>query len=517
MLHATCFVNQSVIDASSLICYAVLSMNKDISVDLLATSSDKTAGRKTAIIAVFFALMVGVFATIGAAASYRAATRGTSVFAEVVQLPGIAELSNLAWGGSEIGSPAQAKSSADRLNILFLGVGGTGHDGPQLTDTIILAGYDKKNDKVAMLSIPRDLAFPLGNGRFEKINSVNAWAEKDNPGQGARQTADSLGELLGIRIDHVIKIDFNGFAKFIDALGGINVEVARSFTDTSYPDGDNKWRTISFQKGPATMDGNTALEFVRSRHGNNGEGSDFARSRRQQLVIQAIREKLFSMGTLSNPKKIGDLINILSGHIQTDLSSWDLIAMAPTAAQVNAENISMRVLTDAPDGELVPANVNGAYMLFPKKPDWSEIRSIAGNPFISKEEQQEQLKPQTTVTLEIKNGTTYEGYAYQVSQKLKTQGYIVPSIGNATHRGYERTVIYDLTNGQKTEELVRLKKILDADISSSKPMVVDGQKIIYNQYMTAENITASGTEILIVLGESSLGLINPYYEPPQTQ
>jgi LCP family protein required for cell wall assembly len=488
-------------------------MKEPISVDLLPYSSERAARRKTAIIAVFFALVVGLLATVGAAASYRASAKGTNVLSEVVNLPGISEIRRFAMG-----TPSGTKISGEQINFLFLGVGGAGHDGPQLTDTIILATFDPKQNRLAMLSIPRDLAYPLGNGRFEKINSLNAWMESSNPGQGAEKTADAIGELLNIHIDHVVRVDFNGFAKFIDSLGGVDINIEKSFTDNSFPiDETGGWRTVSFQKGEAHLDGARALEFVRSRHGNNGEGSDFARSRRQQLVIQAVREKLFSLGTLANPKKIGDLLNILSGHIQTDLSSWDMISFAPLASQIDREKITMRVLTDATDGELVPANVGGAYMLFPRKPDWSEIRNIANNPFVSKEEAERQLMAQTQAILEIKNGTTYEGYAYQVSQKLKKSGYRVSSIGNAAHRGYERTILFDLTGGQKTNELVRLKKILDADVSSAKPTDVKGHQVIYGQFMTAETLDSTSTEILVVLGDSSLGLINPSYDTNQTQ
>lgn len=499
------------IDGIEVIWYPLIIMKAPISVDLLPTSSESAARRKTAIIAVFFALMVGFLATVGAAASYRAATKGTNVLAEVIDLPGISEIRRFAGG-----EPGQegSKISSDQVNFLFLGVGGAGHDGPQLSDTIILASFDPKQNRLSMLSIPRDLAYPLGNGRFEKINSLNAWMEAANPGKGAEKTADAIGELLNVHIDHVVRVDFNGFAKFIDALGGIDVEIAKSFTDNSYPvDETGGWRTVSFQKGPAHLNGDKALEFVRSRHGNNGEGSDFARSRRQQLVIQAVREKLFSLGTLANPKKIGDLLNILSGHIQTDLSSWDMIAFAPLASQIDRDKITMRVLTDASNGELVPANVGGAYMLFPRKPDWSEIRNIANNPFISKEEAENQLMSQSQAMLEIKNGTTYEGYAFQVSQKLKKLGYRISDISNAGHRGYERTVIYDLSGGQKTAEIVKLKKILDADVSSATPTSLKGSRVIYGQFMTAETIDSTSTDILVVLGESSLGIINPNYEP----
>lgn len=487
-------------------------------VDLLDVSSDRTARRKTAIIAVFFALCVGILATVGAAASYRAASHGTSVFSEVVQLPVISEIRQFAIGTTSSAGAAGIKTPDGRINILLMGVGGEGHDGPQLTDTLILASLDTKDNRVAMLSIPRDLAYPMGYNQFRKINSLNAFEEKSHPGEGARRTADSIGELFNIRVDHVLRVDFQGFAKFIDALDGIDVNVEKSFTDTSYPAEDFKYRTVSFQKGQMHMTGSRALEFVRSRHGTNGEGSDFARSRRQQLVIQAVREKALALGTLANPKKISDLLNIVSGHIQTDLSTWNLVAFMPMAAQLDTNRITSRVLTDAADGELSPANVNGGYMLFPRKPDWSEIRSIAADPFVTKEEELKQLQPQTSVSLEVKNGTNYEGYAFQVSQKLKQRGYAVGSVANALHRGYERTVIYDLTGGKKAEELVRLKKMLDADVSAVTPREVpkSTERIVYTADLAEERVKSTSTEFMIILGQSSLGLIHPYDNTSQT-
>jgi len=486
-------------------------MSKDVSVDFLQTSTENVARKKTMIIAVFFALLVGTLATLGAAASYRAASHGTGIFTEFGNLPGIAEIKKFATD-TPAGANALAETPDDRVNILFLGVGGKGHEGGTLTDTIILASIDTTENKFAMLSIPRDLAYPVGNSRFRKINTVHALQEINHPGEGAQKTAQAMSKLLAVRIDHVVRVDFQGFAKFIDALDGIDIEIERSFIDNSYPAPNHKYQTISFQKGPAHLDGDQALKYVRSRHGTNGEGSDFARSRRQQIVIHAIRDKLLSMGTFTNPKKLSELYGVVSDHLQSDMSAWDMIALAPMASKLDKDKITMRVLTNGPEGELVPANVDGAYMLFPRKPDWSEIRSIAANPFITKEEEKAQLQPKTDVVLEIKNGTNYEGYAFRVSQKMKSLGYKVPDIGNAEHKGYERSIIYDLTDGEIPEELVRLKKIIDADISSAEPHEIPDseERTITTEDMATETLTSPKTQFLIILGESSLGLIQPY-------
>ncbi|MFA4954159.1 MAG: LCP family protein [Patescibacteria group bacterium] len=477
-------------------------------INLIGTESDKTARRKTIIVAAVFTLLVGLLATVGAGASYRAASRGTSVLGEMGNLFSLSDLKIFPWNsGSADSGPFSTPDG--RLNILLLGIGGDGHDGAQLTDTIILASIDKNTSRVGLLSIPRDLAYPLGGGRFRKINAVNALNEVSHPGEGAVYTAKDFEKLFEVRIDRVIRLDFKGFEEFIDALGGVDVTVERSFSDSQYPtadDGPNPyhWTTISFNKGAEHMDGKRALTYVRSRHGSNGEGSDFARSRRQQIVLNAVRDKLVSLGTLGNPKKLTDLWTALSSHLQTNLTAWDLIKLIPMAIDYSKTKIVMNVMTDAADGELIPANVDGAAMLFPKKPDWTELRALAADPFTSKAERNKSLSPNENIVLEIRNGTLRTGFAAQAATKLEAIGYTVENTGNATKRGFERSVIYDLTGGRKQTELARLKKLLDADVSQPA-----NGKIIYDNG-AKENVSSSATEFLIVLGNSSLGAINPY-------
>lgn len=480
-------------------------MAKNVKVDFLDTQHDRGARRMTVTVAVVFALFVAVLSAVGAGASYRSASRGTNVLFEIGNLPVIADIRRLVLGDAANAQDPTATPDG-RMNVLIFGVGGGGHDGSQLTDTIILLSADLKNDRVGMLSIPRDLAYPLGGARFEKINAVNAYAEQEQPGQGAEVAAKSIGRLLGVRVDHAVKIDFRGFEKFIDALGGVDIDVPQSFTDNAYPTNDDLWQTVSFEKGPQRMDGRRALIYVRSRHGTNGEGSDFARSRRQQQVIAAVRDKLTSKGVLLNPSKIAELWSVVSANVQTNLSVWDMVKLAPLAARFDRDRMVMRVLSQE---ELVSANVDGAYMLFPKKPDWSDIRELAQNPFETKEEMLAKARPAEDVRVEIKNGTTRTGFAASVADALKKSGYIVTGTGNAVRRGYERSVIFDLTGGKKPTELARLKKLLDANVSTVLPSWLSGtssQRVVYSEGLSAEPVAATSSEFLVILGEASFGL-----------
>lgn len=227
------------------------------------------------------------------------------------------------------------------FNIAIFGIAGGSHDGPDLTDTIILANVNLKQNKVHMFSIPRDLWVDTEK---DKINSIYAKAQENNDGISALK--DAMFTITNQKIDYVVVLDFEGFTKLVDHLGGITVDVAKSFQDPEYPITGKeedpcgkpeeelealatlssqleafpcRYKTISFTQGATEMDGQTALEFVRSRHGTGGEGSDFARSRRQQLVIQAIKDKAFSLGIILNPVKLIGMYNILKENINTDI------------------------------------------------------------------------------------------------------------------------------------------------------------------------------------------------------
>ncbi len=495
--------------------HSMLSFRKSdpVSTNFIAPT-ERSVSRQTLVLAIFFSIVVGLLSAMGATASYRANARGTSVIQEIQRLPLISHVERAMGLPTEPEAVNGETTERQRMNVLLLGIGGEGHEGSQLTDTIMLASIDLKEKRVGLLSIPRDLAYPLGGGRFEKINAVNAYFEQDHPGEGATRTAEAFSALLEQPIDHVVKIDFAGFAKFIDALGGINVNVERAFTDYQYPTMDKKWMTVAFRKGQQTMDGKTALTYARSRHGNNGEGSDFARSRRQQIVIMAVRDKLLSLGTLTDHRALANLYTAITNHIQTDFTPWNALALAPVLKDFSSDRVNLQVLTDEPGKELVAANVNGAFMLFPRNPDWSEIRALAANPFkdattatsttATSTSVAKPAVPQVRPRIEVRNGTTRTGFAAQMAAKLEKGGYEVKAFGNAIRRGYEETIIFDLTQGKKPQELANLKKNLQGTVSLNQPEAIrptDG--------LAAEKPATPGDiDFFVILGEASYPLLN---------
>jgi LCP family protein required for cell wall assembly len=165
----------------------------------------------------------------------------------------------------------------DRINFILLGMGGAGHSGPYLTDTIILASFKPSTKQASIISIPRDMIVPIDSQNYRKINSVYTIGKQNGEG-GGEFTKKVISETLGLPVHYFVAVDFAGFVEIIDAIDGIEVTVDRSFTDHQFPTEDYKYQKVSFEEGEQKMDGITSLKFARSRHGNNGEGSDFARS-----------------------------------------------------------------------------------------------------------------------------------------------------------------------------------------------------------------------------------------------
>lgn len=482
------------------------------SVNFLGSNHDRSARRKTWLLVAVFSILVTGLSAVGAAASYRSVHSERGLFGEIAHLPVLGDIRNFVFGSDSLFGPdSGTPRDANRMNILLLGIGGAGHDGPLLTDTIIFASVDLKTKRVAMVSVPRDTAWRRTDGAYEKINAVHAWEEQAAPGQGAVRTAQKFSDAFGVPIDHVIRIDFRGFIAFVDALGGIDINVERGFTDAQYPTHDDLWTTVSFKKGQQRMDGRTALMFVRSRHGNNGEGGDFARARRQQLVLLAIRDRLLSLQTITDPAKLANVYSAVTKNIQTDLSPWDAFRLAPMIEDFSRDKVDMRVLTDAPDGELYATNLNGNFLLFPKGGDWSRIKSLIANPFQSEDELNE-TSP-SLAKIEIKNGTNRTGLAFEITNTLSLQGFEASNMGNAVRRQYKRSMIFDLTGGKKPEELETLRLALDATVSLTEPEP-DGdssRRIVYAENLSKESIEDPRTDFLVILGESAYPFVDASY------
>lgn len=342
----------------------------------------------------------------------------------------------------------------DRVNFLLTGIGGAEHDGATLTDTMVVLSIKPKTGEVAMISLPRDLVVPIPGYGFRKINSVNALAEANEKNSGPEFTRHFLQNLLAIKIPYYVQIDFDGFKKLIDRLGGLTIMVDKSFADSYYPTDDYLIKEISFLTGVQKMDGNRVLQYVRSRHGNNGEGSDFARSRRQQKVITALKSQILNTNLLLNPEQIRAIFTILNDHVATNLEIGQIINLAKTNQTVQWGNLYSYVLDDRPTSPLYVSTETGSYMLLPKKGDYSDLRFIAKNLF--SEEKLNSFFETSLAKVEVQNGTTVVGFAGTKAIDLQAAGFEIVRVANAKTNDFTDTFIYDVS-GKKPEALKKLK------------------------------------------------------------
>jgi LCP family protein required for cell wall assembly len=313
------------------------------------------------------------------------------------------------------------KNDKGRTNVLLLGIGGDGHDGPNLTDTMILASIDTKTGDVVLVNLPRDLWVGDIN---DKINAIYAFGQEKNK-SGLASAETEVSKLLGVPVHYGFRIDFSGFTKAVDYVGGLDLTIDNTFTDARYPiEGKEddlcgltietqdknglkvqvvkdatgsaipldqlndfndpftcRYENLTFKAGPAHLDGIMALKFVRSRHGNNDEGSDFARSARQEKIIVAFREKVLSKKTLLDPKTILSLLQTFGASIDTDIGNDEIPLFSKLALKVDKANIRKVVLDASNDNSKLevgqPASdFGGRFVLLPKNNNWAGLASF---------------------------------------------------------------------------------------------------------------------------------------------
>ena len=258
-------------------------------------------------------------------------------------------------------------------NVLLIGVDSRKSNYISNTDTIIVASYNHETKNVVMISVPRDFHVEIEpeTNWYNRINSVYASAESKKEGEGFNRLTKVVEEVTGLQIQYYAMVDFKAFVEIIDLLGGISVNVENSFVDYAYPNG-NKYKTVKFTAGPQVMDGETALEYSRSRHSlQNNEGSDYARARRQQKVITAIQEKISQSDSFKDPKAIMGIFSSLINNIKiSEFTITDIQAGLNIIEEMkdsNGKTNSFVLEPSAGDGTLIETKTmpSGAFAIGP--------------------------------------------------------------------------------------------------------------------------------------------------------
>jgi LCP family protein required for cell wall assembly len=363
-----------------------------------------------------------------------------------------------------------------QINILLLGIGGSGHEGPFLTDSMLLVQIKPQSSEVAFVSIPRDWLTSLPNNLGDKkINSVFAEGmartkNYDTAGKWARQAVERMS---GLTIPYFAVIDFTGFAKAIDEIGGVDIQIDNSFSDSQFPDDKLGWLpTQSFEKGTEHMDGKRALIFARSRHGNNNEGSDFARSLRQQKVIFAFKNKILNKNLLTNPGKINNLLGILSDHFHTNLNPGEIYHLYELVKNQNMQNfLSLNLGLET--GLVCPEiqAETGAYILIPcPGKTLDDIRAYFKNSFLFGKLNAEKSR------VWLANSTTDEKKFKQAERTLLENNFTVWQL-NYSPDFLSQTIVFSVN--PKPASLAFIKNTLSAkEVSLPPPGVkLDPEKV----------------------------------------
>ncbi|MCD6195092.1 LCP family protein [bacterium] len=244
-------------------------------------------------------------------------------------------------------------------SFLLLGSGGAGHPGGALVDSIQVLIL-KDSGEAYLISLPRDLYLKVGKCGFHKINTM-FWCGDRYYGGGGDYAKELVSSVLGIPINYYVKMDFYGFRELIDALGGLDIEVEKNFNDSVVD--------LYLTAGWHHLDGETVLRYVRSRYTD----SDFDRSRRQQQVILALKDKFLKDKVYLNPFRLYHIIKILSSHLRTDISYNQTISFLKEIPNFSLKN--NYVIDNRKDGLLYSSYRNGAYVLLPYGGNFAKIQA----------------------------------------------------------------------------------------------------------------------------------------------
>lgn len=320
------------------------------------------------------AIVVFTLLLVGGAFAYRTGavlskTNGKSVFNNLLGvIPGQSE---------------EVKVEEDgRLNILLLGMRGENiPGGGLLADSIMLISLNTKENKMAMISIPRDLYVKVpGSDNRAKINAVHAYGEEKGKGQGLKAMEDIIGQVTGLKVNYAVSINFVGFKQLIDTVGGVPINLETPFYEThQFVEGKECGIEFNLPKGANVLNGEMALCYARARDNT----SDFDRSKRQQVILLALKEKLMSMGTLTDFGKVNEILNAIGDNVRTDLSSSEMKSLYEKYSSAKDTQPYRRVLENSEEGLLYhPEDSNGAgYILLPRagEDNYSQIHEMCQN------------------------------------------------------------------------------------------------------------------------------------------
>lgn len=353
--------------------------------------------------------------------------------------------------------------SRGQVNILLLGIGGAGHDGPYLSDTIIVASIKPETSEVSLLSIPRDVRITMPGGGEDKINAVYAYSTaKYGAKVGLAQTRLAVSEFTGLDIAYATVVDFDGFIKAVDHLGGLDVLIDHTFTDSYYPNEKLGYiPPVTFKAGVEHMDGDRALIYARSRYST----SDFDRARRQQRIIEAFEAKVRELNFLKDIGTINKLFDDFTSHVATNLEPSEIKRLAELTVDVPQSRIYASVL-DPTTGLICSylSKEKGYHLTLCPGRDEKDLHKYVETAYARGRVALE--KP----AAEIQNATNLGGLAQAAGDQLASIAFKASFANAAKLTNSSETVVYDLTNGAKPNSLAVLLVSFGAKVGKTPPL-----------------------------------------------
>ena len=378
------------------------------------------------------------------------------------------------------------------INVLLLGTDARADDPePPRTDTMILMTLDPQRQTAGILSFPRDLWVPIpGFGFSTKLNTAYTIGEtREYPGGGAQLAKDSISSFVGQPVQYYLRVNFHGFVELVDLIGGIDVVVPQTIHDEKYPTADYGYQTFHLDAGKQHLDGQTALQFVRTRNTDD----DYSRARRQQLVIRAMADKALRADMLPTLlPKLPRLLYTMRSSIETDIPMALQLEFANYVRDSSLREVRQLVL-DSRFGEETYSE-EGAWIL---RPNRAKVRSALARFFepaaiTSDGGNAVALADPAWVRIEVLNGTGEPGAAAWTRDLLQSQGWKVVSIGDADRSDYGRTIIINYGVPEEFVAKVGVDLDLEPDLSSLHGLSL-----------------SSAVDVRIVVGRDVLDRIDP--------